>query len=175
MLNRANVAVVVCVTSLGAFLLGESIGRSQRSGGVGSAPELIGVDYGASVNTLVVILRKGCTLCEEIVPVLRRIRERRDATDPSVAIVYASRDNRSDFERFLEQHRLLPSPVVQLRPNQWPEVHSTPSALQVDSLGMVRRAWISMDSSVETDVLEHLGLTDEAIERKRKRVQVEAR
>jgi len=157
----------------GGFWLGDSVGRTRGGGlGSGTAPQLRGVDYGEAVNTLVIVLRRGCRPCVESVPMLQRIRERRDVGDSTVAIVFASRDHESDFRAFLGEHGLLPAATVRLGPHQWPEVGTTPSFLQVDSLGMVRRAWIGVDESMEGDILEQFGLTDEAIGRKRAEANV---
>jgi hypothetical protein len=107
---------------------------------VGERINLSGVDFGASDQTLLLVVRKGCRFCDESMPFYKQLGD-----DAAIAkrtrLVIAAPDDETVSREELAKQAVRVDQVVKVSAGQL-KIRGTPTAILVDRSGAVRQVFI---------------------------------
>jgi len=150
--------ILVCCVSI--YMLVEArMSRASRQAAsvppdpVGRPLQLSGVDWGAAPVTVLLHISSTCHFCNESMPFYQRLAAVRHQPGSRMALVVSSQDPVSVMENHLVEENVAVDKVLHARLDSV-GVRGTPTALILDSQGIVRRAFRGkLDASREKELL----------------------
>lgn len=119
-----------------------------------------GVDFRASAQTLVMVLREDCRYCRESVPFYQKLTAANGkTTERALRVVVASTDAPALMSAYLKASEVQVDQVAGVRPGGL-KVPGTPFLVLVDANGTVTQVWRGkLGVSQEQELFALLGLT----------------
>jgi|SRR5688572_22841631 len=160
----ANIAVILACVGVGwmAWLRMHQRGPEPPPAyKVGERVDAIaGIDFGASSQTLLMVLREDCRYCRDSLPFYKSLTAAVGKTaDKNPRLVVASTDRPDKMTAYLKANGIQVDQVAAYRLGEL-KVPGTPFLMLVDGNGTVTRVWRGwLPPPQETEVLKVLGLT----------------
>ena len=120
------------------------------------APQLPGVNYSSSERSLVVFLSTTCPYCESSVPFYNKLESASVASNHRWNL-YAVFWQPADRVRAFKARVNLAADALSGVDFRNYGVHSTPTLLLVDRIGVIKRVWLGASLSNETEIVAALG------------------
>jgi hypothetical protein len=143
----ANLAILITCAVVGGTVLQRYYGpgrhvTSPRTIKAGDRAEsLPGFSYTDASATLVLHVKSTCAYCTESMDFYRRVRDAM-AGHRTLKFVVVGVEPKGTLQHYLDQHELRPDTVISAPDRR----HPTPTLMLVDTQGIVRDAWLGLQT-----------------------------
>lgn len=151
--TAANIAILgtcalICVVLVRSVTNTRGPSRAPGYARGDSMPRLVGMDYRQSEQTLLLIIRSTCHICDESMPFYKKLSQAPLRRARRLRIVALAVDSPEDAASYIEEHALDVDKLVTAKPQQL-RITGVPTLILVDKDGIVQRTWVGQLSADE--------------------------